>query len=201
MVVDYTPMPLQGETFMHRAEGADLTNMETPVGTAGGVMSIRAVDPREIEVVIATRSGLICIPMKSVSWDITEEQKIARGTGSGLGYAAVGGNIDISGSMEIESFIETGGALNEISVDWLRKLLRKGPEGRAIYFRIDIYVVDYDSNNPDGYASAEDLARYRIISLEMCKLKTNGYSVANGSMVSTKYDFVCLRYLPVEQSG
>jgi hypothetical protein len=90
--------------------------------------------------------------------------------------------------------------LTDASVDWLRKLLRKGPEGRAIYFRVDIYAVDYDVGNQGGFGSIESLARTRIISLEMCKLKTNGYTVTNGSLVSTKYDFVALRYTPVESA-
>ena len=196
-MVNYTPMPLMDETVMHSAEGADITNQQVKIGSNQGEMSIRAVDPREMEAVIYTASGFICIPMKSVSWNITEEMKIAHGIGSGLGFAAIGGNIDIDGSFEIESFVEKGMVINDNSVDWVRKLLRKGPEGRAVYFRIDIYVVDYDSTiNTSG--GIEELSRYRVISLEMCKLKSNGYTVNNGGMVSTKYDFVCLRYLPVE---
>jgi|GEM_PF-3573171 len=198
-MVNYTPMPLMDETVMHSAEGADITNQQVKIGSSAGEMSIRAVDPREIEAVIYTASGFICIPMKSVSWNITEDIKVAHGTGSGLGFAAIGGNIDLDGSFEIESFVEKGMVINANSVDWVRKLLRKGPEGRAVYFRIDIYVVDYDSTpsvNTSG--GIEELKRYRVISLEMCKLKSNGYTVNNGSMVSTKYDFVCLRYLPVE---
>ena len=196
-MVNYTP--LMDETVMHSAEGADITNQQVKIYSSAGEMSIRAVDPREIEAVIYTASGYVCIPMKSVSWNITEDIKVAHGTGSGLGFAAPGGNIDLDGSFEIESFVEKGMVINENSVDWVRKLLRKGPEGRAVYFRIDIYVVDYDSTpsvNTSG--GSEELKRYRVISLEMCKLKSNGYTVNNGSMVSTKYDFVCLRYLPVE---
>ncbi len=196
-MVNYTP--LMDETVMHSAEGADITNQQVKIYSSSGEMSIRAVDPREIEAVIYTASGFICIPMKSVSWNITEDIKIAHGIGSGLGFAAIGGNIDLDGSFEIESFVEKGMVINDNSVDWVRKLLRKGPEGRAVYFRIDIYVVDYDSTpsvNTSG--GSEELKRYRVISLEMCKLKSNGYTVNNGSMVSTKYDFVCLRYLPVE---
>ena len=196
-MVNYTPMPLMDETVMHSAEGADITNQQVKIGSNQGEMSIRAVDPREMEAVIYTASGFICIPMKSVSWNITEEMKIAHGIGSGLGFAAIGGNIDIDGSFEIESFVEKGMVINDNSVDWVRKLLRKGPEGRAVYFRIDIYVVDYDSTI-DTSGGIEELSRYRVISLEMCKLKSNGYTVNNGGMVSTKYDFVCLRYLPVE---
>lgn len=196
-MVNYTP--LMDETVMHSAEGADITNQQVKIYSSAGEMSIRAVDPREIEAVIYTASGYVCIPMKSVSWNITEDIKVAHGTGSGLGFAAIGGNIDLDGSFEIESFVEKGMVINENSVDWVRKLLRKGPEGRAVYFRIDIYVVDYDSTpsvNTSG--GSEELKRYRVISLEMCKLKSNGYTVNNGGMVSTKYDFVCLRYLPVE---
>jgi len=83
---------------MHSAEGADITNQQVKIGSSAGEMSIRAVDPREIEAVIYTASGFICIPMKSVSWNITEDIKVAHGTGSGLGFAAIGGNIDLDGA-------------------------------------------------------------------------------------------------------
>jgi hypothetical protein len=178
-----------------------VTNMiiDDPELVGGSFTCMRALHPREIQLVLYVNGKMGYFSVDELTYDTTEQLLKHHGTGKGEGSALIGGEIDHAGSFSLTSYVG-----DMTKVDLLRGLLRKGSDHRAVYFDVHVNYIDYDgefglgggAHQNAGISSVGTEGDYiPIIALRWCKVKTNGVTVPKGNAVTTKWDFDYLSYL------